>query len=428
MFLFHLTVFFGCIADYIPTRRTPFVLGLVLSFASTICFALGTTLPVLLSARLLEGLSAAIVATVGYALISDVVEQDRLGRAMGFTNMSMSMALLLGPVLGGVLYEYCGYFKTFLPALVLLGIEVGLRGLIVEGGKRGRRSLVIDAREDGDKGTGDEESAETGTGTETGTDASTTSTLAHDRSPRTTPQDPPTGAVESQPLLLPPPPTHPTRNAHLILLTNPRFLVSITGLFALNSTACGFDAVTAPYISSTFGLAPVHAAALFLALAIPMLFSPFTGALTDRFGAKVVASTGLAVGAPALTALSLVPAGAAQPMAKLMALFFVVGVALALSLVPLRVDAAAVVEDIETRRPGIFGPHGAYGRAFGLVNGMTAAGGLVGPLAAGYLRMWIGWTGMAWSMGGLSLLVLGFVIVFTGGKVGGTGRSMREER
>lgn len=347
----------------------------------------------------------------------DVVGQDRLGRAMGFSSMSLSMALLLGPVLGGVLYEYCGYFETFLPALVLLGVEVWLRVLIVEDGEKGQKGPVMDGGERGDKGTGDGEGAaveaETGAGAGTGPEV-------HDHSPRAIPQNCPANPVESQPLL-PTPPTHPARNAYLVLLTTPRFLVSMMGLFILNSTACGFDAVISPYISSTFGLGPVHAAALFLAIAIPMLFSPLTGALTDRFGPKIVASTGLAIAAPALAALSLVPAGAAKPMAKLWGLLFAFGVALALSLIPLRVDAAAVVRDIEFQQPGIFGPRGAHARAFGLVNGMLAAGGMVGPLAAGYLRMWIGWSGMAWWMGGMSLLVLGFVVVFTGGRVGNTG-------
>ena len=333
----------------------------------------------------------------------EVVGQERLGRAMGFSSMALSMALLLGPVLGGVLYEYVGYFETFLPALVLLGVELVLRLLIVE--KRTRR---FSENGDNERGSREEEGDNSVKDGPEGT--------AENDSDEFSPS-----AMESQPLLPPPTPpatSSPTApgNAYLILLTDSRFLVSMTSIFILNSTANGFDAVLAPYINSTFSLGPVHAAALFLTLAIPMLFAPLTGHLTDRFGAKIVASTGLGIGAPSLAALSLVGPGTEAPMLKLSALFFLIGVALALSLVPLQVDATAAVGAIEKRNVGVFGERGAYARAFGLVNGMSAAGGMVGPLAAGYSRIRVGWDVMALGMGGLTLLVLGFVVVWTGGR------------
>ena len=333
----------------------------------------------------------------------EVVGQERLGRAMGFSSMALSMALLLGPVLGGVLYEYVGYFETFLPALVLLGVELVLRLLIVE--KRTRGFIEDGDNEGGPREERGDNSAKDGP----------------NRTPENDSVESSPSAMESQPLLPPPTPpatSSPTApgNAYLTLLTDPRFLASMTSIFILNSTANGFDAVLAPYINATFSLGPVHAAALFLTLAIPMLFAPLTGHLTDRFGAKIVASTGLAIGVPSLAALSLASPGTEAPMLKLGALFFLIGVALALSLVPLQVDATAAVGAIEERNLGVFGEKGAYARAFGLVNGMSAAGGMVGPLAAGYSRIRVGWDGMALGMGGLTLLILGFVVVWTGGR------------
>ena len=333
----------------------------------------------------------------------EVVGQERLGRAMGFSSMALSMGLLLGPVIGGVLYEYAGYFETFLPALVLLGVELVLRLLIVEDRtKGGQRSSKV---KKGPRGEREDDNAKDGTN-------GTAENGADEFSP---------SAIESQPLLSPPTPPATSSpaapgNAYLILLTDPRFLVSMTSIFILNSTANGFDAVLAPFINSTFSLGPVHAAALFLTLAIPMLFAPLTGHLTDRFGAKVVASTGLGIGAPSLAALGLVGPGTEAPMLKLGALFFLIGVALALSLVPLQVDATAAVAAIEKRNVRAFGERGAYARAFGLVNSMSAAGGLVGPLAAGYVKIQMGWDGMALGMGGLTLLILGFVVIWTGGR------------
>ena len=397
-------------SDRIPNRRTPFILGLILAFASTLCFALGTTLPILLSARLLEGLSTAIVATVGYTLMREVVGQERLGRATGFTSMSFSMGLLLGPVMGGVLYEYAGYFQTFVPALALLAVELGLRLLIIE--DRTQAFVVSSGDTESEGGKGKRTADDTKGIIENQGD---TRAIAGD----TGTSECPPSAMESQPLLPnTPPPTPPpaaTGNLYVTLLTNPRFLTSVTGVFILNSTACGFDAVLGPYINSAFSFGPVHVAALFLTLAVPMLFSPLTGILTDRFGPKIVASTGLVIGAPSLAALGLVGPGTAIPMLKLGVLFFFIGISLALSLVPLRVDASAAIGAIEKKRPGAFGPRGAYARAFGLMSGIVSGGGLAGPLVAGCVRIRFGWGGMALTMGGLTLLVLGSVVVFTGG-------------
>ncbi len=310
--------------------------------------------------------------------------------------MAISIGLLVGPVLGGVLYECAGYFATFVPALGLLGLELVLALLIVEDGTKG---AVGDSEDKGRQG-----EAEDGSSITAEDEPGVVTTGADARSPH---------ALESQPLLPHPP---ATANTYLVLLASPRFLTSLTGILILNSTACGFDAVLAPYISATFSLGPRHVAALFLALAVPMLCSPLTGLLTDRFGPKAIAATGLAIGSPALAALSLIGPGTASPMWKLGALFVLIGVAMALSLVPLRVDASGAVGTIEEGRPGVFGAKGGYARAFGLINGMTAAGGMVGPLVAGWVRIKVGWEGMAGGMGGLTLMVLGAVVVWTGGR------------
>lgn len=328
----------------------------------------------------------------------EVVGQERLGRATGFSSMAMSMGLLLGPVLGGVLYEYAGYFQTFVPALALLVVELVLRMAIVEGEKAG------DGECSGDKGFGEEEEGSVGDEDDAQTDVDVRTAIA----PNPT-------TLESQPLLPQTPPTAPVpTNAYRLLLASPRFLTALLGLLSLTSIACGFDAVLPPYLFSTFSLGPASVAALFLALALPMLFAPLTGLLTDRLGAKPVAAAGLAVLAPSLSVLALVGEGTQRPMLVLGGLFVVIGVGMALVLVPLQVDAVGAVGVME--REGVFGEGGACGRAVGLVNGMVAAGGLVGPLAAGFVRIRVGWEGLAVGMGGLSVLVFGGVVVWTGGR------------
>ena len=396
----HIIVGFGLIVDRLASRRAPFVFSLLLTFASTLGFALATTLPVLLVARLLEGLSTAIVAVVGNALMCNVVEPKRLGRAMGLSSMALSIGLLVGPVLGGVLYEYCGYFETFLPALALVGIEVGLRCLMVESGDANDTTVTVKS--------GD-------TKTTVANTCSNDPRAAEETGVKTDAQN--TTDPESQPLLQSRPPTtstHPRQNTLVVLLTNARFLTSLFGVFILSSIAYGFDAVLGPYISATFDLGPIHVAGLFLALAIPQLLSPLTGVVTDRHGPRTITVAGVAVGLPSLLSLSLLAKTTAHPVLKLYASFFCLGIALALAMVPLKVDAISAIEAVQKARPGVFGPKGAQGIGFGLINGVIASAGLIGPLGAGWLRIWIGWAGMTWVMCGLISGVLGSVVGFTG--------------
>lgn len=382
------TVFFGWIGDRIPGRRTPFILGVAVLGASTLCFALGSTLPVLLIARILEGLSTAIVCTLGYALLNDAVGTEHIGKAMGYTSVALSLGLFSGPVIGGVLYEYGGYFQVFLPAFGLIAVEIILRAMIIEPKKRSPGTTS------GGRG---------GAGTEASAEIVADECL------------PSANGTEEQPLL--PGKVHKsTRHAFSILLCSPRFLVAVTSLFVLNTIGCGFDGVLVPYINDAFGLNPMHAAALFLAIALPMFLAPISGALTDRFGAKWPAACGFLIAIPSLILLRLVARGTKLPFLKLAILLFFVGLAFALAMPPLRVEVSKVVEVMERESPGIFGPYGAFSQAYGLMNTAIAAGGLAGPLYAGFVRVWLGWGAMSLSMGILSSIMLLFVVIFTGRK------------
>jgi MFS family permease len=65
----------------------------------------GPSLPVLIAGRALQGLSAAIVWTVGLALLSDTTKRGKLGEVMGCIATSTSPGSLAGPLLGGILME-----------------------------------------------------------------------------------------------------------------------------------------------------------------------------------------------------------------------------------------------------------------------------------------------------------------------------------
>ena len=75
--------FAGWIADKTSSRQLPFLSGLISLLLATILLFLGQNEAVLIVARLLQGISAAIVWTIGLALCLDTVGPENLGKTIG---------------------------------------------------------------------------------------------------------------------------------------------------------------------------------------------------------------------------------------------------------------------------------------------------------------------------------------------------------
>lgn len=83
-------------------------------------------------ARGLQGLSGAAVWVAGLALVVDTVAEDRVGEAMGYTTMGMSVGSLLGPAAGGVLYDKLGFYGAFYVPIALIVLDIVLRLVMIE--------------------------------------------------------------------------------------------------------------------------------------------------------------------------------------------------------------------------------------------------------------------------------------------------------
>ena len=73
----------GIIADRLPTRQLPFLIGLTALLLATLLLFLGQNVAVLVVARVLQGISAAVVWTIGLALVLDTVGPENLGKTIG---------------------------------------------------------------------------------------------------------------------------------------------------------------------------------------------------------------------------------------------------------------------------------------------------------------------------------------------------------
>ncbi|KAL8688753.1 MAG: hypothetical protein Q9218_005417, partial [Villophora microphyllina] len=122
----------GWLADRSTFRRTPLLVGLLALAGATLMLCFGKDIGVLVAGRLLQGMSAAIVWTVGLALLVDTVGQQEVGQVMGFVSIAMSVAILVAPLLGGVVYDRAGYYGVYYMAFALIILDIILRMAMIE--------------------------------------------------------------------------------------------------------------------------------------------------------------------------------------------------------------------------------------------------------------------------------------------------------
>src|SRR5881396_3929007 len=114
----------GAVSDRIG-RKAPLVGGLIALAAATCLFAFAQGLPWLFAARLVQGAADAVTWVVGFALIADLYGPAERGRVLGLVMSGTSVGFMLGPLLGGWLYEVGGARMPFI-AVAVLAVIVGV--------------------------------------------------------------------------------------------------------------------------------------------------------------------------------------------------------------------------------------------------------------------------------------------------------------
>ncbi|WP_086819468.1 MFS transporter [Allokutzneria sp. NRRL B-24872] len=121
----------GRAVDRIGTRK-PMLVGLFGLAAATLLFAFAQTFTGMLLARALQGVAAAVSWTAGLALIAATHEPEERGKVMGIALSCMSVGVLLGPIVGGLLADSFGTSAPFLCAAALAFIDGVLRIFLVQ--------------------------------------------------------------------------------------------------------------------------------------------------------------------------------------------------------------------------------------------------------------------------------------------------------
>jgi MFS family permease len=364
----------------------------------------GTSLPILITGRVLQGLSAAVVWTVGLALVSDTVEKEDIGQAMGYVAVAFSIGALAGPLLGGVVYAGGGYYAVFAMGFGLIGLDIALRLMLIEKSVAAQWSPP-------NATTGESEMASAhGSSSQTTSDDEIQPVATQDHSQIASQSEKPTTAPESVSRIPP----------MIRLLGVPRMLVSLFGCFVQATSLGAFDGALPLYVKNTFHWNSTGAGLIFLSLVVPSLLSPLFGFISDRYGShgtRALCTTGFLSAIPFWISLRFVTYNTIGQKVLLSVLLVFIGLCLTTGMAPLMAEIDHVVELEEKRKPGTFGKRGAAAQGFGLFNAAFALGALIGPLWAGFVVENASWGTMGWTFAILSGSAAVATFCWTGGRI-----------
>jgi EmrB/QacA subfamily drug resistance transporter len=120
-----LIVSVGRFGDLIGRRRLLLAGIALFTIASVLC-GLAPSLGLLIVARAVQGLGAAIMMALAIALVGEAVPKARIGSAMGLLGTMSAIGTALGPSLGGVLIAGIGWRAIF-----LINVPLGLLSLLL---------------------------------------------------------------------------------------------------------------------------------------------------------------------------------------------------------------------------------------------------------------------------------------------------------
>jgi MFS family permease len=130
---------FGILSDRFG--RKPFVLfGMFAMAGAFVFYALAKSYPVLVVARILDGLTAAATWSAALALLGDRFPGREMGSKMGWTMSAAAIGGIAGPLLGGVMSDAFGYRAPFY-AIAGACFAGGCVALFLEERKVTRRAL-----------------------------------------------------------------------------------------------------------------------------------------------------------------------------------------------------------------------------------------------------------------------------------------------
>ncbi|KAF9887346.1 hypothetical protein FE257_010341 [Aspergillus nanangensis] len=379
-------------ADGLSSKRGILLVSLGVAIVGSGVLALATSGAL---SRFIQAVSAAFIWVVGYATIAENVPAAHIGKVYGIISLVVGVGTSGGPILAGMLFEWGGYWVAWASSFVMLAVDMGLRGLMLERNKRDNGPLPQDS----------------------GYELETEPFLSDD----TTTVDEIKGL-----------------QFYRYVLCHRRLVGGIIAYMTSSLLVASFDATLPLHVRDVFGWGTSASGVMFLALQGPgVISSPLVGWLKDRVGSRWPTAIAFLGSAPFVWLLG-VPGDDRFPWANVGSrgeTIYTIGAVVIGSVFSLSngvgpIEATTTVDEIEANHPGIFGRNGGYSRALAITNMSWTLGSLVGPVLSGQLVESVGYYEMCGVMAFLLLLTGASAVICLDSKIQlqGTRPRSKEER
>ncbi|KAH8720400.1 putative MFS-type transporter C18.02 [Beauveria bassiana] len=408
--LFTSSPFWGWMADKYQNRRVPMLVGLLWLLAATLLLCFSSNIAMLLIARILQGLSAAMTWSVGLALLIDSVDKNHVGRAAGWTSTALTLGILLGPLVGGIVYDRAGNYAVFGICFGLIGIDIVLRLMIIEV-KDARKwiseeSVSMTTPETAAEMTAGESSAEQ--------DASATDPTSPTRQTSIEPSGVEEGAGGNTRRRSKGAFSIGGQNGMLGLLKKRRMLCALFGVIIQSATQTSFDAIMPLQVHDVFHWNAIGGGLIFLPIVLPTFLGPLFGGLSDKYGPRWFTAGGFLFSVPFFVCFRFVTENTINHKVMLCGLLVAIGLGEALQVAPLMAEISWAAEEGRDDA-GEEAATVPYAQAYALYNISFAAGAIVGPLLSGMVRKSAGFGTVGWCLA----LINGFAALVMLNWVGG---------
>jgi EmrB/QacA subfamily drug resistance transporter len=111
-------LFWGHLSDRLGRRRV-YAAGMFIFALASLGCAYSQTLAALIMFRFVQALGAAMLMSSGPAIIKETFPPEKLGRSLGLIGVAVSLGLMTGPSVGGLLIEFFSWRSIFLVTVPL---------------------------------------------------------------------------------------------------------------------------------------------------------------------------------------------------------------------------------------------------------------------------------------------------------------------
>jgi EmrB/QacA subfamily drug resistance transporter len=125
-------------------RRSTYLAGLTLFLLGSALSGAARTMGELILFRMLQGLGAGSLMTIGLTIVADLFGLERRARLQGYISGVWGVASLLGPLVGGLLTDHVSWRWVFYVNLPFGAVAMGLIATALRGQGPARRRPTID--------------------------------------------------------------------------------------------------------------------------------------------------------------------------------------------------------------------------------------------------------------------------------------------